>query len=161
MFVAFFKSLKRSAKAIEIVADELTKIRRLLHSHLHRPPNPGPLGFTLTGEGENQMIQGNVLLPDITQLSQRDQDEIVKGQLTVTTHPAGGGEGEPVVHDTDKMATTFPLEGEEDSHVHLSFVWIDNSGNASKAPATLDVNFIDNFPPVDPASLGFEVTGEV
>ena len=137
-------------------AASLQQIVELLKRAISRPPNPGPIAFVDATEGEGNMIQGNVLLPDVTALTQKEQDEIASGRLRLTTP-----DGNVSVLDTDKTLRKSPVEGEQGTLTHAHFVWVDNAGNESKVPAELDINFVDDVPPVDPSALGFESTGEV
>ncbi len=144
------------APLVDVAADiakSLECICRLLKSALGAPPNPGALSFELTGE--NGMITGNVKLPDFSALSTEDQEEISSGKLIVAR---GSGGTEEI--SAPKEATTIPLSGAQDDTAHLEFMYIDNAGNPSKVPATLDISFPDSVAPVDPAALGWEVTGE-
>lgn len=87
------------------------------------------------------------------------QQEIANGRLVVAV-----GEGEKFAIDTAKDVTELVddrLVGQQGDVVACSFVWVDDAGNESVTPATLNVTLTDTIPPADPGALGLAVTEEI
>ena len=98
------------------------------------------------------MLIFDVVLPAIPEAP----SDIVGGRLTYVI-----AEVEAVVVDTavgqEKVEV---LRGNDGDTVALSFVWVDDAGNESVEPSTLEAVLVDTFPPPNPGELGIVVTGE-
>jgi len=94
----------------------------------------------------------NVVLPT----PPTEPNDITIGQLTIQI-----GETDPqVIMVAKDQVEIVGLQGEQDSIISLSFVYIDDSGNVSDEPSTLVGTLVDTFAPPAPGVLGLVVTGE-
>lgn len=135
------------------VDKRLSRVERFLEKIalvLNPIPNPGVLQVVL-GENMADNLTFKVLLPTL-----ESPGDVESGELTVIV-----GEGEPQVIATAVEDTEVTgLEGPQGETVVLSFVYVDDAGNKSEAPAELTLVLEDTIPPQNPGSLGVEVVSE-
>jgi hypothetical protein len=134
-----------------VVLEEIRDALKLVASAITIPPKPGDLELSVTGESEN-MLNFNISLP----AAPAEPNDIVKSVLTYKI-----GETDAVTVELEKTATEVAdLQGNEGDVVDISFVYVDNAGNQSQTPSTLQVTLVDTIPPADPGTLGVNVVGE-
>jgi hypothetical protein len=130
---------------------QLTRAIEALLDVLKRPPNPKPISLTITAENQN-VLTFTINLP----ASPPEPNDIASGELVVTIDG-----GAPAVFPTTKdQVGVEGLTGNQGVRVLASFVHIDDAGNKSVTPASLDVVLNDTIPPADPGALGLTVTAE-
>lgn len=164
LFREIADAIDRNTRAIEkqtlsqhinaqLLLDQLVLLNRSLR-RMAGITNPGPIRIINVQERADMpdTIQFAVQLPEWP----AEPSDVAKGQLSVKI-----GESDPVVQDVEKGATEVAgLEGPQDATVVLSFIYIDDAGNASENPATASVVLTDTVPPPDPGALGVRLTGE-
>jgi hypothetical protein len=130
---------------------ELISVSRQILERLRNLPDPGPLSFLVTQE-DGTMLTFKINLPKLPD----DPGDIASGKLTVTI-----GDSEAATIETTKEQTeVVGLTGEQGNRVLASFVYIDDAGNPSKNPSTIDVVLSDTIPPADAGVMSLEVTSE-
>jgi hypothetical protein len=118
-----------------------------------KPPNPGPLRITATGELQMANMLGfKIVLPELPP----EPNDIVSGELTVSI---GTGEAQ-VIPTTKEQTEIVGLSGEQGAEVNVSFVYVDDAGNRSEEASSLLETLVDTIPPATPGALGLAVTSE-
>lgn len=148
---AYLNSLERAAAAeteARLLRAELARLVKYVR-RIAGAEHAGRLSISTISQA-GSMLTFNINLPT-------NQDETtVKGELTYTV-----GSSEPVSVETSLGQTVLSgLTGNHGDPVAASFVWIDNAGNRSVTPSTLEATLLDTIPPGDPGQLSITVTGE-
>lgn len=154
-----FDELVNRVEALEATSDDALLTLRSLNRYLIQivkqlkrlagAEHAGPIRLTQRKENSG-MFTFDILLP------QNQDADTVRGELTYTI----GGADPQVVETTLGQEAVMSLAGAEGDRVTASFVWIDNAGNRSVNPSTLDQTLTDTIPPVDPGQIGLRVTSE-
>lgn len=135
--------------------EQLARIESLLIKlllKLANVPDPGPISILVTGENEN-MLTFQITLPG----EPDGFTDIASGELKLKV----GDADEQTIATTKGQSVVDGLSGAQGAAVTASFAYIDDSGNRSQHPSTLDgIILVDTIPPPDPGTLGIQVTGE-
>ncbi len=135
-----------------VEVDELNvKLAKLL-DRLRDLPDPGPISLSVYLE-DGSMLVFKINLPALPD----PPGDIVSGELTVTI----GGASPVVIPTTSGQAVVDELRGNQGDSVTASFAWVDDAGNRSVHPSSIDGLVLnDTIPPPDPGALSLEVTRE-
>lgn len=85
-----------------------------------------------------------------------EPNDIASGELSLTI--AGGAR--VVIPTTKGQTEVTDLEGNDGDNVLATFAYIDDAGNRSLVPSSIDVELSDTIPPANPGELALVVTGE-
>lgn len=137
------------------IEQELKRIRFMVS-------RPKPLGSVVIREVPMKGYQFGFVLPERPE-SDSDWAEVESGRLTVTRP---GGETTFATEKSqqltaDRVFTDESLVEAQDTPVKGVFEYIDDAGNVSLNPVSVEFLVTDTIPPVDPKALGGIMIREV
>lgn len=146
------EKLDFSINTLQLSVDELIDLIRV-------PIVPvGDITFTPISERDNKMIF-RVGLPQLpADATQKDRDEIVRGELRLVYD----GVAQPAIETALDQQTVDNVEIAEGVAVEGMFGYVDNAGNFSAMPVLLTpFTVADTIPPLNPVGeISMTVTGE-
>ena len=134
-------------------ADALESLSNLLKNVFSRPPNPGAMKRALVRE-ENDMLVYEITLPEWPQKDGANDPEVVKAVANVNI--AGIGTNQ----DIEPGTATIEVSAQEGNSVMVTLSYVDNNGNTSAVPSTLNFSASDTIPPPNPGEMTFTLKSE-